>query len=311
MSPRVTICLPVRNGERYLRESLSGVLSQTVSEWEVVLSDNASEDATLALARSFRDPRVKILEQRSNVGLAGNLRTCLSEARAPWILFLPHDDLLYPSCLEELLRAATPARTSFAFGGVDYVDPKGRSVGRFLPDLPAVLEGEDYVRRSLDAALNFAHWASCLIRRSALEAAGGIPAGAGIFFDWPLLLRLALGSAVACVRTPLAAYRVHPESVTKRLSPSRHARELIRGLREFAPGRPDLEALRSKALRTIALRYARRSGEGPDGLVGEALGFLSLPEVSWGTRLACVGALGSGWAKRFLSGASFRKAHPR
>lgn len=308
MTPRVTICLPVRNGERYLRESLSGVLSQTVSEWEVVLSDNASEDGTLALARSFRDPRVRILEQRSNVGLADNLRACLSEARAPWVLFLSHDDILYPSCLEELLRAASPVRTGFAFGGVDYVDPEGRLVDRFLPDLPVWLEGEDYVRRSLGAALNFAHWASCLIRRSALEAAGGIPAGAGIFFDWPLLLRIALGAAAAYVRTPLAAYRVHPESVTKRLGASRHARELIGGLRAFAPGRPDLEALRSKALRTIALRHARRSGEGPDGLVGEAIGFLSLPEVSWGTRLACLGALGSGWARRLISGASSRKA---
>jgi glycosyltransferase involved in cell wall biosynthesis len=300
MTPRVSICLPVRNGERYLRESLSAVLSQTLPDWELVLSDNASEDGTLAAARSFRDPRVRILEQRSDVGLAANLRACLSEARGTWVLFLSHDDALYPSCLERLLGAATGGRVAFAFGGVDYVDAEGRPAGRFLPDLPAHLAGEDYVRRSLAEALNLSHWAACLIRRAALKDAGGIPDGAGLFFDWGLFLRMALGAEVAYVRAPLAAYRVHPESVTERLPGSRHARELIRGLRDFAPRRPDLEALRSKALRTIALRHARRSGEGPHGLVREALGFLSLPDVSWAARVACVATLGSARLRRLV-----------
>ncbi|HXG62889.1 MAG TPA: glycosyltransferase family 2 protein [Planctomycetota bacterium] len=306
----MSICLPVRNGERYVRESVSSVLAQTLREWELILSDNASEDGTLAAVRSFRDARLRILEQRSDVGLAANLRACLAEARGDWVLFLSHDDVLYPSCLERLLGAAGE-RTAFAFGGVDYVDAEGRPAGRFVPDLPERLEGDEFVRRSLGEALNPAHWAACLIRRAALEGAGGVPEGAGLFFDWGLFLRLARGSQVACVRSPLAAYRVHPESATERLAESRHARELILGLRSFAAEGAEWEGLRSKALRTLARRHARRAGGRSEGFWREARSFLTLPDLSWAARLAAVAEFGCARMRAILSGSRSRKAPSR
>ena len=68
--PRVTVGLPVFNGERYLSEAIESVLAQTFEDFEVVVSDNASTDGTAEIARRYaeRDARVRYVRNATNVG---------------------------------------------------------------------------------------------------------------------------------------------------------------------------------------------------------------------------------------------------
>lgn len=63
-SPRVSIAVPVYNGERYLREAMDSLLGQTYGDYEIIISDNASTDATEAIGRAYaeRDPRVRYIQ---------------------------------------------------------------------------------------------------------------------------------------------------------------------------------------------------------------------------------------------------------
>jgi glycosyltransferase involved in cell wall biosynthesis len=82
-SPCVTVAPPVYNGERYVAGAIEGLLGQTFTDLELVISDHASTDGTEAICRSFaeRDPRVRYLRHPGNRGLVWNHRLALIARR--------------------------------------------------------------------------------------------------------------------------------------------------------------------------------------------------------------------------------------
>ena len=96
MAPRISICIPTYNGERYLAETLATACAQVGEDLEILISDDYSQDGTLRIAKEFstRDVRIRILENAKNLGLVGNWNQCILQARGEWIKFLFQDDLL-------------------------------------------------------------------------------------------------------------------------------------------------------------------------------------------------------------------------
>jgi glycosyltransferase involved in cell wall biosynthesis len=99
----VTIGLPVYNGERYLRESLDALLAQTLTDFELVISDNASTDATADICRTYaaRDSRIRYVRQPVNVGAAPNHNLLVPLATARYFKWASHDDLYAAELLEK------------------------------------------------------------------------------------------------------------------------------------------------------------------------------------------------------------------
>ncbi len=104
-SPVVSVLIPVYNGARYLAATIESVLSQTFGDFELVISDDASSDDSLAIIRSFNDPRIRLVTNTRNLGFGGNWNRVLGEARGEFIKLLPQDDLLHPECLARQLDA--------------------------------------------------------------------------------------------------------------------------------------------------------------------------------------------------------------
>ena len=97
--PRVTVGLPVRNGENFLAETLRCFLGQTFTDFEIVVSDNASTDGTADICREFaaRDPRIRYLRQGANIGAAANYNAVAEAARGELFTWTAHDDLRTPT----------------------------------------------------------------------------------------------------------------------------------------------------------------------------------------------------------------------
>lgn len=93
--PRLTIGLPVYNGERYLAESLEALLGQTYENFELILSDNASTDGTGDICRDFHrsDSRIRYFRQERNLGAVGNHNFVFREARGELFKWAAADDL--------------------------------------------------------------------------------------------------------------------------------------------------------------------------------------------------------------------------
>src|ERR1700709_90296 len=93
---RLSVCIPVYNGERYLDECLRSVRDQTHADFEVVIVDDCSTDGTRDVVghHAAQDERIRLSVNAHNRGLVGNWNRCLELASGEWIKFLFQDDVL-------------------------------------------------------------------------------------------------------------------------------------------------------------------------------------------------------------------------
>jgi glycosyltransferase involved in cell wall biosynthesis len=101
-TPIISIGLPVYNGEKYLQKALDSLLLQTFHNFELIISDNASSDATPEICREYaaRDCRVRYVRNEQNIGAAPNYNRVFELARGTYFKWMAHDDMLAPTYLE-------------------------------------------------------------------------------------------------------------------------------------------------------------------------------------------------------------------
>lgn len=100
--PRVSVGIPVYNGEKFVATAIESVLDQTYTDFEVIISDNASEDGTGDICRSFaeRDGRIAYQRNEHNLGASPNYRRVFEPARGEYFCWLPADEAMLPPFLE-------------------------------------------------------------------------------------------------------------------------------------------------------------------------------------------------------------------
>jgi glycosyltransferase involved in cell wall biosynthesis len=100
--PRVTIGLPVFNGENYVAEAIDSLLAQTYSDFELIISDNASADRTEEICRAYasKDRRILYLRNETNMGAARNFNQTVELAGGEYFKWAAHDDLCAPELIE-------------------------------------------------------------------------------------------------------------------------------------------------------------------------------------------------------------------
>ncbi len=105
--PRLSVGLPVYNGQRFLRAALDALLGQTFDDFELIVCDNASTDATESICREYasRDPRVCYVRHATNIGPAANYNACFDLARGEFFRWAAHDDLVAPDLFQLSVEA--------------------------------------------------------------------------------------------------------------------------------------------------------------------------------------------------------------
>jgi glycosyltransferase involved in cell wall biosynthesis len=105
--PRLTLGLPVYNGERYLSASLDALLAQTFTDYELIISDNGSTDRTDEIARRYEamDPRVRYVHHVRNRGSSFNHNFVIEQARGEFFKWVSDDDLYAPDLLQRCIDA--------------------------------------------------------------------------------------------------------------------------------------------------------------------------------------------------------------
>ncbi len=98
--PLVTVLMPVYNGETHLREAVESILHQTLSDFELLIIIDAATDSSAAIAASFRDPRIRMVENPARLGLVGTLNKGIDIARGAYIARMDCDDISLPERLK-------------------------------------------------------------------------------------------------------------------------------------------------------------------------------------------------------------------
>jgi glycosyltransferase involved in cell wall biosynthesis len=231
----ISVCIPVYNGERWLGDAIRSVLGQTRGDFELLIVDNHSSDGSLDVASEAaqRDDRLRVVENLRTIGAVPNHNRCLELAQGDLVKFLHHDDRLREDCLERMAAVfeANP-RVGLVFSRReilldDPADPAATAWKREhevlhagFGQLQEVNDGRDLLRRYLPSfgEADYANWigepSAVMVRRTAVEQAGGFDERVRQSFDIELWLRLLAAHDAGFVDEPLASFRHHGESLT-------------------------------------------------------------------------------------------------
>ena len=224
MNPRVSICIPAYNGELWIADAIRSVLRQTIADWELIISDDASTDGTRNVVQTFveGDSRIKYRQQEVRLGAGGNWNSVLSLASSDFVKLLGQDDVLYPNCLELSLPVIEKdSKIDLVVGRRDIIDGMGNMIfrGRGLNGLNGTEHVQHAFRQTILKGSNILGEPSfSIFRRSKLLEVGG--------FDvrWNYLIDIAsYASAVGdgylyCVDASMGAFRVSPGSWSSALA---------------------------------------------------------------------------------------------
>ena len=194
--PLVTIAIPTFNRASLLRDCVLAALSQTYQHFEILVSDNASTDETEEVLREFSDRRLRVVRQKTNIGMLPNWNACLAEAKGDYIVFVSDDDRIAPWMLE---RCIALVKSNFAISiviglsdihSIEMAKTRPGTTSRKLGT--GIWDGSDILIEYLNDQINTA-MCGIVIRTDSLRANGGfpidLPHAADVAAWAPLLLR--------------------------------------------------------------------------------------------------------------------------
>ncbi len=146
---KVSICLPVYNGAKYLSQAITSVLNQTYQNWELLIADDCSSDQSPEIARQFAkdEPRIKFWINAKNAGLFANYNICMEKSTGDFIKPFAQDDLFEKDCLTRMVAEleAKPEATLITAART-VIDENGNATGleRFY-DQTSLFKGTDVI----------------------------------------------------------------------------------------------------------------------------------------------------------------------
>lgn len=239
MTQTVSICIPVYNGAKWLRDCLESACAVSVAG-EIIVCDDGSTDDSIAIAESFakNDGRVRVYRNAENLGLVGNWNHCLELAKLEWIKFLFQDDRLQAGSVERMLQAARPevfliaAKRNFVFGANSSSESKEYYTKKVLT-LDNTASGVTEFTGTLIASLAATHIArnfigepsTVMFRRSVIDRIGKFDPVFKQICDLEYWLRIAQTYGLTYVPDAVIDFNVHDDSVS--------AQNAVQGKAEF------------------------------------------------------------------------------
>lgn len=129
--PLISVVMPVRNGERFIRDALDSILSQSIKNLEILVINDASEDQSSAIVKSYNDFRIRLINNNKKLGLAKSRQKAVSCTLGEYIAFLDCDDIARRDRLEKQISyLENHPKVSLVGSWVEIIEENGRNTGR-------------------------------------------------------------------------------------------------------------------------------------------------------------------------------------
>lgn len=217
---RVTLGLPVYNGEQFIEETLEAILLQSYQGFRVIVADNASTDRTAEIVDAYcrRDARVQLIRNSQNQGATYNYRLVLDHADTEYFKWIAADDLIHPDFLKLTVAALDSVKEAvLAYSKAAFIDENGRILYRFDSVMQIRSWPLDVVNRSkqmMRALLNDGSAANVIIfglmRTKTLRSIR--PLGNYFGCDYSIVTDMALNGQIIEIPEVLSFYRRHTRS---------------------------------------------------------------------------------------------------
>jgi glycosyltransferase involved in cell wall biosynthesis len=255
MSPRISLALPVYDGEEFIAQAIQSIIDQDFRDFELIITDNASTDRTEDICRAFaiRDERIRFFRNESNLGAAANFNRGFELASGEYFKWCAHDDVISSNFLEECVRALDKNSDAvIAYGRLLGINQEGAMtpyIEQELPDMKCVSPARRFRTLFSMHGLDAAMFGLCRRRTLALTSLHKPYYGS----DCALLAEMALFGSFIRLPNIVLYNRDHPKR-----SVNIHSSERLVWQNPKASGRNAFEfSSRLKHLTAIAYRHRR------------------------------------------------------
>ena len=197
----ISIVMPVYNGEKYIKDAILSVLGQTYQDWELIIIDDCSSDHGVALARGFSDPRIRVVENNCNRGVAYSRSKGIGLSRGEWVAFLDADDMWEKEKLARQVDLIKEKDAVLVYTGSAFIDEDGKHLQYVLP-------AKEKIGYEELLGQNILSCSSVLVRKDILRTIP-FPGGQMIHEDFAVWLAiLRQGYLAYGIDEPLLVYRL-------------------------------------------------------------------------------------------------------
>lgn len=225
--PLVTVTIPMYNNEKFISQTIESILSQTYTNFELLIYDDNSTDASYKIATSFRDSRLRVFRNEKNLGPEGNWNRAINNVSGKYVKLICGDDILYPKCLEKqvaVFEKHSQAGISLVCSQRTIINPEGKSL---IKKINLVDKGRhkavDVIRKIIRMGTNILGEPVCgLYPAVLLPYTRGYSAKVPYTIDlefWMQLLRL---GDLYMIDESLCAFRISDESWSSRIGDMRY-----------------------------------------------------------------------------------------
>lgn len=212
--PLVSVIMPAYNAEAYVGEAISSILEQSWENLELIIVDDASTDTTLDVIRSFTDPRIRLLTNSHNLGIAASTNQAVDVSDGEYLALMDSDDISLPDRLKAQISFMENNREIMILGTSSYtIDQYGKCTGGTgaLADSP-----KHYQAKLLIGKVEFCN-SSAMIRKSFLKDNNlSYREGCNGMQDYRLYMESSKLGAISCLADVHHQYRIHDSGITER-----------------------------------------------------------------------------------------------
>ncbi len=245
---KVSIVLPVYNGEQFLSEAIDSILAQSYKDWELIIVDDCSTDSTPSIIEDYskKDDRIRYYRNDRNRKLPGSLNKGFSMAQGEYLTWTSDDNLYRENALERMVTYLdSNEKADFVYADYSQVDCQGKEVVTIcLPDA-AMLPVQNIVG------------ACFLYRKSLKEMVGDYDENLFLIEDYDYWIRCYLSGKLAHINEDLYLYRIHEKSLS-----AQRKSEIIRKQKELRSRYYELlrDGIKDKKILAVFLYSSRKLG---------------------------------------------------
>lgn len=210
--PKVSVILPVYNGEKYLAEAVDSILGQTFTDVELLLLNDGSTDGSEAIIQAYKDDRIVYVKNEKNNGLIYTLNKAIALARGEYLARMDADDVALPERLQKQVSQLEQSGAAVLFTRVKLIDAGGKPLPPWKDDADNV--APQRIKNFLKNDNCLAH--PTVMGKTALFKKYGYRYNQKYSEDYDLWLRLlADGLRIEKLEEPLLLHRILPTSETR------------------------------------------------------------------------------------------------
>ncbi|UCC94670.1 MAG: glycosyltransferase [Candidatus Omnitrophota bacterium] len=215
---KISVVLPVFNGQQYLSEAIDSVLTQEYTNFEFLICNDASTDKSVEIIKSKEDARIQFIENHTNQGLFKTLNRLIQRSRGEFVHLWSHDDIMKPQCLKTKIKFfQSHPYVGFCYCAFDTIDKFGKLIAVAKKETMPTVVSQELARQLLAYHGSIpGNIANVMIKKSVLDELGLFREDMQQAGDFEMWARIVKKYPIGVIQEPLLYLRSHRNQLCRR-----------------------------------------------------------------------------------------------